>query len=84
MKSNFKKQKIRLKGKKLSTLIKAVLERDGHTCQDKNRETCPGTYPLDSPHHIIFKSQGGEDTMENLVTLCGHCHGLRHGLNIVR
>lgn len=59
----------------------AVLERDEYTCQDPD---CPGGFPLDPPHHIIFKSQGGEDTMENLITYCRHCHGKRHGLNYIK
>lgn len=75
-----KKPPTRLKGKKLQALLVAVLERDGHACQD---EDCPGGFPLDSPHHIVFRSQGGEDTMENLTTLCLHCHGKRHGVNYV-
>ncbi len=27
-------------------------------------------------HHIIPRSQGGPDTMENLITLCDLCHGV--------
>lgn len=27
-------------------------------------------------HHIIPKSQGGTNTMENLITLCDLCHGV--------
>jgi HNH endonuclease len=25
-------------------------------------------------HHVVFRSHGGEDTMENLCTLCASCH----------
>lgn len=30
-------------------------------------------------HHIIFKSQGGSDEIENLIALCRECHDKAHG-----
>ena len=33
-------------------------------------------------HHIIFKSQGGEDSVENCILLCDVCHWfMHHGLH---
>ncbi len=29
-------------------------------------------------HHIVFRSAGGEDTVENMITLCGAHHRLLH------
>jgi 5-methylcytosine-specific restriction endonuclease McrA len=29
-------------------------------------------------HHIVKRSQGGGDHMENLITLCTHCHTAAH------
>lgn len=29
-------------------------------------------------HHVIFRSQGGDHSPENLVTLCWSCHKLVH------
>ncbi len=29
-------------------------------------------------HHIIYRSAGGEDTDENLITLCAVCHANQH------
>ncbi|MEK7689825.1 MAG: HNH endonuclease [Bdellovibrionota bacterium] len=29
-------------------------------------------------HHIVPRSMGGTDTVENLTTLCGQCHDLAH------
>jgi 5-methylcytosine-specific restriction endonuclease McrA len=30
-------------------------------------------------HHIIFKSQGGTDDIENLIALHIECHDISHG-----
>jgi 5-methylcytosine-specific restriction endonuclease McrA len=29
-------------------------------------------------HHILFKSRGGKDNIENLICLCRACHNLAH------
>lgn len=54
-----------------------VLNRDNYTCQ-----CCKGK-KKDSKlevHHIIFRSQGGSDDENNLITLCHTCHyNLHHG-----
>lgn len=31
-------------------------------------------------HHLIAKSLGGSDAQENLITLCGSCHGKIHNV----
>lgn len=58
-----KKVPIRLKGIKKRRLVEAVLKRD------KKCVFC-GTYSNLTPAHIVRVSQGGEDTMENIVTAC--------------
>lgn len=53
-----------------------VLNRDNYTCQ-----YCRGKHK-DSRlevHHIIFRSNGGSDDQENLITLCHTCHKALHG-----
>lgn len=48
-----------------------VLNRDNYTCQ-----YCKGKHK-DSKlevHHIVFRSQGGSDEENNLITLCHTCH----------
>ncbi|GGK84755.1 hypothetical protein GCM10009067_41150 [Haloarcula sebkhae] len=45
-----------------------IIERDGNECL-----RCGGTENL-SPHHIIPVAVGGENTDENLATLCKTCH----------
>jgi len=52
-----------------------VLNRDGYECK-----ICKGKHK-DSKlevHHIIFRSQGGSDEAENLITLCHTCHSALH------
>lgn len=31
------------------------------------------------PHHIVLKSQGGKDVLENKIALCYTCHEFAHG-----
>lgn len=37
-----------------------------------------GKADIEHYHHLIPKSQGGADTLDNLVGLCLHCHGKVH------
>jgi len=46
----------------------AVLARDYNQCV-----VCAGSRRL-TAHHIKARTDGGVDTMDNLVTLCGSCH----------
>lgn len=45
-----------------------VLKRDNFRCI-----SCGGIENLDV-HHLFPKSYGGEDRLENLITLCAECH----------
>ncbi len=54
--------------------IKAyILTRDNYTCQCC--KTKKGTLNV---HHIIYRSKGGSDEAENLITLCEYCHKKLH------
>lgn len=54
--------------------IKAyILIRDKYTCQCC--KTKKGTLHV---HHIIYRSKGGSDEIENLITLCETCHKKLH------
>lgn len=61
----------------IGALRSAVFARDGWACV-----LCGATAPLEA-HHRLPRGQGGIDSMENLVTLCGPnpagCHGRVHG-----
>lgn len=72
-------KRIKLSWPKYQELIMEVLERDNYKCQNPD---CPGGWSLDNPHHIKFKSQGGNDTAENLTTLCLFCHKKAHGITL--
>lgn len=50
-----------------------VLERDNNGCV-----SCGGEDDL-QVHHIIPRHQGGENSEENLATLCADCHYYAHG-----
>lgn len=50
-----------------------VFERDGYQCQ-----YCERTVFDPHCHHRIFKSQGGDDSWDNLACTCFECHD-RHG-----
>jgi len=71
-----KEKPIRLKGRAYKKLQQSVVLRDNFSCQVCKR------YTLAPPHHIVFKSRGGHDSMENLITLCGpmenDCHRKVH------
>lgn len=51
-----------------------VLERDNYSCV-----LCGGHEGI-AIHHIVFRSQLGKSTMDNLACLCVHCHiPIAHG-----
>lgn len=52
-----------------------VLSRDGYTCQ-----ICKGKKkdPKLHAHHIIYRSRGGSNKQDNLLTLCKTCHDQIH------
>ena len=48
-----------------------ILARDHYSCQNKS---CTKTDKHLHVHHKFFKSQGGTDRADNLITLCKKCH----------
>jgi len=51
----------------------ATLMRDGYQCTQCEKKKIQ----LDA-HHIIWKEDGGKDTIQNLITLCKECHRKVH------
>ena len=56
----------------------AVLNRDNYTCQ-----ICGEKDTRLEVHHIQFRSKGGSNRMDNLVTLCRNCHKQIHSGGLV-
>lgn len=57
----------------------AILHRDEYTCQCCGKKNCRLEV-----HHIVFRSNGGTNDEENLITLCKDCHkGIHKGTIIL-
>ncbi len=67
-----KQPRLRLDPELYERLREQVLRRDGWMCQ-----CCGKRFNLEV-HHREFRSQGGNDSEENLITLCAGCHSLVH------
>lgn len=52
-----------------------ILSRDNYKCQSKQKVKHSEKLHV---HHIIFRSKGGTDTPDNLITLCEDCHKNLH------
>ena len=50
-----------------------ALDRDSYTCQ-----CCGKKHVRLEVHHIIFRSLGGSNELDNLITLCEKCHADIH------
>jgi 5-methylcytosine-specific restriction endonuclease McrA len=63
---------LRLDPVSYETLRQQVLRRDGWRCQ-----LC-GTMTNLEVHHKEYRSQSGDDSEQNLITLCATCHAIVH------
>lgn len=61
-----------------SSKREAILNRDNYTCQ-----VCGKRHTKLEVHHIKYRSQGGNDDENNLITLCEDCHSDIHDGKIV-
>src|SRR6516162_4909973 len=68
------KPRVRMNAQAYRQLCQSVLERDSWRCQN-----C-GTMQNLQVHHKQLRSRLGDDSEENLITLCNDCHGLMHGI----
>jgi hypothetical protein len=60
---------------------KKAMERDNYACQDcqMSRKEHMKKFNQDlHAHHIVPRSQGGSNFVDNLVILCQECHIKRH------
>ena len=67
-----KPRRIRLGPDAYRKLRRMILERDGWRCQH-----C-GSISEVEVHHIQHRSRHGEDSDENLISLCPQCHRAMH------
>lgn len=67
-----KRPRILLDAESYRKLCLEVLGRDGWRCQN-----CGGRERL-QVHHKQFRSHSGDDSEENLITLCATCHSSLH------
>lgn len=56
-----------------------ILERDKYRCRDCGRSPDEDGVTLQI-HHLLFVSQGGDNSEDNLITLCSDCHAGRHAI----
>lgn len=69
-----KRARLRLEPELYEQLRNQVLRRDGWRCQ-----SCGIRSGLEV-HHKEFRSQSGDDSEQNLITLCATCHtAVHHG-----
>jgi 5-methylcytosine-specific restriction endonuclease McrA len=64
--------RLRLESQLYEELRNQVLRRDGWRCQ-----LCGTTSNLEV-HHQEFRSHSGDDSEQNLITLCSACHAAVH------
>ncbi len=67
-----KEPPVRLEANTYDDVRQAVLRRDHWKCQ-----LCGAMTNLEV-HHEQFRSHSGDDTQENLITLCAGCHKQLH------
>jgi len=67
-----KRTPVRLDPKPYEQLRNQVLRRDGWRCQ-----LCGAMSNLEV-HHQELRSQSGDDSEQNLITLCAECHAALH------
>ena len=67
-----KRPRVRLDAESYRLLRQQVLQRDRWRCQ-----SCGSTVGLEV-HHVQSRSHLGEDSEENLITLCHGCHSKLH------
>jgi 5-methylcytosine-specific restriction endonuclease McrA len=67
-----KAPRLQLNRESYDRLRHEVLSRDGWKCQ-----SCGSMSNLEV-HHQQFRSQGGRNSEENLITLCTGCHSRLH------
>ena len=78
---------VRLEGSDVGELRKACFERDGYHCTECGRGVTDfaGVWFVIRAEmaHIQGRGASGADTLDNVRTLCGRCHGDEHHPKVV-
>ena len=69
---NARRPRFKLDPTSYKDLHRGILERDGWRCQ-----LCGSMSNL-QVHHIQARSRLGDDSEENLITVCASCHQMIH------
>lgn len=80
-----RKQRKQAKAQLRSANYRAAYERDGGRCRACNDRVIYGStdaFKRSHPHHLRFRSKGGQDDTANLATLCAYCHALVHAYRL--
>lgn len=78
-----KRPPIRLGRKDYRDLVRLVFARAGGICEEADAKGKRCNARADDPHHVVFRSQGGDDSAENMLALCRVDHAARHGIKII-
>ena len=73
--------------KQLRECYQAVDARDGGKCRICGRWAKPNAVGLLQRmhrHHMVYRSQGGEESPENILSVCAACHTAIHVTCITR
>lgn len=69
---------LRLPSEEYKILCKQVLDRDGWRCRNPRCKTRNNLHI----HHVIYRSEGGDDESWNLITICNECHDRVHDYSL--
>jgi len=64
------------------SLSRRTKKRDDWTCQKCGAKGGPHGNADLAAHHMVPKSRGGKDEVDNLITVCNSCHEQEHGHSI--
>jgi 5-methylcytosine-specific restriction endonuclease McrA len=71
--------RVKLAPQAYKNLLHQVLIRDGWRCRIPGCGRRNGLHG----HHVVFRSQGGNDSTTNLLTVCNTCHDLIHAHKLI-
>ncbi len=74
-----KRSRLKLPTDEYRVLCRSVHSRDGWRCRIPHCKARTGLHA----HHVVFRSQQGDDASYNLLTVCNHHHEEIHQYRII-